>query len=90
MPDLQALATEKLIRGASLPQKMVLRLEGSLEMDMSVFICQAVLPEQDPAVKILPHLCFFFLSRRLLAEVGATLPCCGAAGGPALAVAPAE
>lgn len=59
-------------------------------MDLSVFICQAALLEQEPAVKISPHLCFFFLSRCLLAGVGATLPCCGAAGGAALAAAPAE
>lgn len=77
VPDLQALIIEEFIRGAKLPQKIVLQLKGSLQRDVSVFIYPAVLLEQDPAVKIFPHLWFFFLARCLLAGMGVTLPCWG-------------
>lgn len=60
-----------------MPWKIVLQLEGSLQMDVKcLFVFQAVLLEQDPAVKILPHLCFFFLPRCPLLGWGQS--CCAA------------
>lgn len=98
VPDLQALIIEKFTRGAKLPQKIVLQLKGSLQRDVSVFIYPAVQLEQDPAVKIFPHLWFFFLARCLLAGMGVTLPCwgvlqgqpCPRDGGKAPVLAPAR